>query len=214
MRTVKLLGIAGRTFVRELRLEVASAAEAVRALCALYPEFRPWVIAQAEKGVAWRVVGDGRGLGEDTLALGGSGTLVFAPILEGSGGGGGVWGIVTGVALIAISFIPGIGLGAVAGIRAVGIGLALHGVATLLSTTAKTPLPTSKDPTELDSNLFGRGTSSDAQGEIVPVLYGRRLITNPRVIFLDLGLLPKDRNINRGGTVDLIGFIGREGVRP
>ena len=61
LKTVKLLGAAGRRFGREFRIAVSSPAEAFRALCVLCPGLKAWTLEQHERGVGWRVVTDNPG---------------------------------------------------------------------------------------------------------------------------------------------------------
>lgn len=211
LKTIKLLGAAGRKFGREFKVAVSSPAEAFRALCMFCPNLRAWVLEQHEKGVAWRVItDDSKGLGEHELDREtGVEVIVFAPVLQGAGG---LAQIVTGVVLIGLSFffpafIPlSVGL--------LGGGLVLSGIAQLLTPTpvlsaqSKTGEETAQ---ALESNLFTRNSGNDAQGEVVPVLYGERLVTAPRIVSFDLQLLPASRNIDLTST-GLLGYVNRTGL--
>ena len=211
LKTVLLLGAAGRKFGRKFEIAVKSPSEAFRALCALCPGLRAWTLEQHESGVAWRVITDERkGLEEDQLICEtGCETITFAPVLRGAGGDG-FFSIILGVVLVALAIIvPGIGLT----VGLLGGSLILGGVAQLLTPTPKL----NKDGTgeesslELESNLFTRGASNGAQGEVVPVLYGQRRVPAPRVISFDLRLLPASRSVSTGGTRGLLGYVsGRD----
>lgn len=214
LRTVKLLGAAGRKFGREFKVAVKSPAEAFRALCSLCPELRGWVLEQHEKGVAWRVVtDDSRGVSEDQLRNETSSDVItFAPIMRGAGGNSGFLQIVVGVALIAAALIIPFGaVGGGLGLGLLGGSLVLGGVATLITPTptlpkqAKTGEDNASD--ELNSSLFTRASGNGAQGEVVPVLYGRRRVPAPRLISFDLRLLPSSRNVNTSGTNGLLGYV-------
>ena len=215
VRTVKLLGAAGRKFGREFRLAVKSPAEAYRALCVLCPGLKAWTLEQHEKGVAWRVVTDkAEGLtGEELNRETGVNVITFAPIMKGAGGDGGGLSIVIGVVLIAAALI--IPFAAVGGGLALGLlggSLVLSGIATLLTPTPTIPETgkTGNDSSsELESNLFTRGAGNGGQGEVVPVLYGQRRIPAPRVVSFDLRLLPESRTVNTSGTVGLLGYVNR-----
>ena len=217
MKTIKLLGQAGRIFGRSHRLDVESPAEAIRALCALFPGFRPWVLEQHEAGVGWRVVVQRSYLleGEAIAAHTSSPEIVFAPVLVGSGG---VARIVLGTVLIVGSFfMPA----AFLGISSLSIGLfggalVLGGVAALLTPT---PVVTggskgieNKTTAVLESNLFTRNQGTSGQGEPVPLLYGQRRVVGPRVVSFDLRNLPKNRNEVVGGTQALLGYVAKEGL--
>jgi len=236
LKTIKLIGAAGRKFVREIELAVASPAEAVRALSVLFPEFRAWVIEQAEQGVNWRVITQkGRSINESELDREtDSMQIVFAPIVQGAGGGGGggLWSIIAGVALVAAAiFIPAaaFGLTSMFTVGLVGAGLIFNGVSQMLTPTPAIPQVKGSMPVgnttgsqfggvegsqtkQLESNLFTRGAGTGAQGEAVPVLFGERILDVPRRISFSLENLPKDRTIKTQdlNTDDLIGYVNKQ----
>ena len=215
LKTIRLLGAAGRKFGREFKLAVKSPAEAFRALCVLCPGLRGWVLEQHEKGVAWRVViKERRGITEELLKCETSSDVItFAPTMRGAGGNSGVFQIILGVALIAAALI--IPFGAAGGGLALGLlggSLVLGGVAQLITPTPTLPKQAEtgeQDLEELNSALFTRSGGNDAQAEIVPVLYGRRLVPAPRNISFDLRLLPSSRNVNTSSAVGLLGYVNR-----
>ena len=215
LKTIRLLGAAGRKFGREFKLAVKSPAEAFRALCVLCPGLRGWVLEQHEKGVAWRVVIKERsGINEDLLKCEtSSDTITFAPTMRGAGGNNGVFQIILGVALIAASLI--ITFGTAGGGLALGLlggSLVLGGIAQLITPTPTLPKQAEtgeQDSAELNSALFTRSGGNDAQAEIVPVLYGRRLVPAPRNISFDLRLLPSSRDVDTSSAVGLLGYVNR-----
>ena len=224
LKTVKLLGAAGRKFGREFRLAVKSPGEAVRALIVLFPQFKAWILEQHERGVAWRVVTDNaEGIDVEEIDMGTSSeVLVLAPVLQGAGGG--VGRIILGVVLIAVAFaiiplgIAAAGSGIATGVGLVGASLVLGGVASLL-----TPTPTLSGPNssgvssvsgteasrsaDLESNLFSRNQGTAGQGECVPLVYGQRRISSPRLVSFDLRNLPSSRSISTAGTTGLLGYV-------
>ena len=189
MVTIRLLGEAGRRFGRRFQLAVKTPAEAVRALCVQIPALREYLLHSAEGGINWRVVTDhALGLDEDQLQWPMSKRLVLAPIPVGKGA---VGRIVAGVALLAATFlIPGaaawLGPTAVSLITGVSVSLIFGGVAELLTPTPKMPNvggavgggPTSGRSREdqLRSFTFDKSNANTQQGEVVPVLYGERII--------------------------------------
>ena len=215
LKTIRLLGAAGRKFGREFKLAVKSPAEAFRALCVLCPGLRGWVLAQHEKGVAWRVVIKERsGINEDLLKCDtSSDTITFAPTMRGAGGNSGVFQIILGVVLIAAALI--IPFGVAGGGLALGLlggSLVLGGIAQLITPTPTLPKQAEtgeQDAEELNSALFTRSGGNDAQAEIVPVLYGRRLVPAPRNISFDLRLLPSSRDVDTSSAVGLLGYVNR-----
>lgn len=199
MVTIRLLGEAGRRYGRKFQLAVKTPAEALRALCLQIPGLRQYLLESGEKGIDWRVVTDhAEGLDEDQMLWPLSKRLVLAPLPAGRGG---VGKIIAGVALVAIAIIlPGaglfaggaIGFGTTAGFSAItavagNIGLALifGGVAELLTPTPKMPNVKGiggasssghSQEEQLNSFAFDKSNANTVQGDVVPVLYGERII--------------------------------------
>ena len=215
LKTVRLLGAAGRKFGREFKVAVKSPAEAFRALCALCPGLRAWVLEQHEKGVVWRVIiKDRKGLSaEDLQWETGHEVITFCPTVKGAGGGSssGIFQIILGVALIAAAIIIPFGVASGGlGLGLIGGSLVLGGVAALITPTPTTPRQAEtgeQSLEELNSSLFTRAGGNGDQAEVVPVLYGRRLVPQPRNISFDLQILPSSRDVNTGGTVGLLGYV-------
>ena len=210
--TVKLLGAFGREFGRLHQLVISSPAEAVRALCTLFPAFRQRVLEQAELGVAWRLVtDDARGLDEERAMAGIPGDqLVLAPIIEGRGGFG---RILAGVAFVALGIVTGgagfLGLSATS-LFLTGGALILGGVASLLTRTPRAS--PDADTKDLESNLYSNAAGTGGQGSPVPVVYGLRRIENPLVISMSLGNLPVSRAVDVSSATGLLGFVAGQGV--
>lgn len=228
VKTIRLLGAAGRKFGRKFRVAVKSPAEAVRALMALRPEFKAWVLDQHQRGVVWRVVTD-RPEGIDDTELDretGSETIVLAPVIQGAGGSGGsIFKIILGVVLIAVAIaVPAaaFGLTSMLSVGLIGGGLVLSGIADLITPTPQLSGPkASGGPSsrasgtaaarsaDLESNLFSRNQGTGGQGECVPLLYGQRRVSSPRVISFDLRNLPDSRDIDVAGTAGLLGYVNQ-----
>ena len=193
MVTIRLLGEVGRRFGRRFQLAVKTPAEALRALCVQIPELRQYLLESGEKGINWRVVTDhAMGLEEEQLLWPMSKRMVLAPIPAGRGA---VGRIIAGVALVALAILGPAGvLGAAFAKNAllfqiagtIGGSLLFSGVAELLTPTPKMPNvggrigggPTSGRSTEeqLKSFTFDKSNANSLQGEVVPVLYGERII--------------------------------------
>ena len=91
-----------------------------------------------------------------------------------------------------------------------GGSLVLGGIATLITPTPTTPRQAEtgeQSLEELNSSLFTRAGGNGNQAEVVPVLYGRRLVPQPRNISFDLRILPSSRNVASSGTVGLLGYV-------
>jgi predicted phage tail protein len=180
MRTIRIYGRLARFLGRRtFRAEVASAAEAVRFLLANFP--------QVEKHMAdqyYRVSIGARALDAEELhePAGGSG-ITIVPVI---GGAGAVGRIVAGAALVALSFIPGIGALGVSLLLGVGSSLALGGVAQLL-----TPVPRMAGPGAASLGPMGKAAddndprknysfsgiqNTSRQGVPVPVIYGEVIV--------------------------------------
>lgn len=200
MVTIRLLGEAGRRYGRKFQLAVKTPAEAVRALCLQIPGLRLYLLESGEKGIDWRVVTDhAEGLDEDQMLWPLSKRLVLAPLPAGRGATG---KIIAGVALVALAIfvLPGaligvgtlgtIGLGAFAApVGAIGASLIFGGVSELLTPTPKMPnvkgggLGGGSSATsgrsqeeQLNSFAFDKSNANTVQGDVVPVLYGERII--------------------------------------
>ena len=181
MTTIILLGELGRVFGRRHQMEVHSAAEAIRALSANFPAFERELIASGERGVGYRVLS-----GRDSLALEqlheptGVQRIVISPVITGAGGSG-LGQVLLGAALIAVSWWNPMGWAAAgaflsqATLYSVGTSMILGGVAQMIS-----PAPSSSDPSEKPQNqpsyTFNGAVNTTAQGQPVPVGYGRLIV--------------------------------------
>ena len=207
MVMIRLLGEAGRKFGRRFQLAVKTPAEAIRALCVQIPDLRHYMVQSGEQGIAWRVVTDhAEGLDEDQLMWPMSKRLVLAPIPAGKGA---VGRIVAGVALVAVAvlLLPGAALagalgfsigGQAVGVAAsIGLSMVFGGVAQLLTPTPKMPTVNNvggasttgrSESDQLKSFTFDKSNANTKQGEVVPVLYGERIIGSLPVLSFGLEL--------------------------
>ena len=189
MRAIHLHGrLAARFGAEPFQLDVASLAEAVRALCSIVPGFRAELRQGAYKVIAGRSAEPDRkgGLeldeGQLTLRLGCHRRLHIIPVLQGAGSSG-HGKIILGVALIAGAVLlgpagfglvaagstfMGVGLGSVA---MVGASLVLAGVSQMLAPSLKSPGVALRERQE--SFIFNGPTNATEQGHPVPVVLGR-----------------------------------------
>jgi predicted phage tail protein len=177
MKTIILLGELGKRFGRKHRLDVSSAAEAVRALCANFKEFRQFVASSAERNVAYRVVNGKQDIGEDELHHPATHTIVFAPVVMGANFLKKFGMVILGAVLIAASFfLPPLALVGTATLASVtftiGVSLALGGIAQLLAPSPKAPA----DEDNTSSYIFSGAVNTSAQGATIPVGYGRLIV--------------------------------------
>jgi len=188
LRKIKLYGKLAK-FIghRVLEADVATAAEAVRFLLANWPELEAHMSDQH-----YRV-----SIGTYDLDLeelhhpAGAAPISFVPVVTGAGA---VGRIIAGIALIALSFgiaslaagaalagslsgfaLQAIAFGTQAGLLA-GIGLALGGVAQLLTPTPKVPQGADKQDDPRKSYSFSGIQNTSRQGVPVPIVYGETLV--------------------------------------
>lgn len=204
MKVVKVYG-ALRKRLGQCRFEfdVATPAQAIKALCVNFPGLEKWFIDSEKDGVGYRVAVSKEKITEQDvspLLMPFSEREVFSitPVVAGAGRGAGQ--ILLGAALIAASFaFPGAGLfgttsfsgvaaagsgAAVTGTAAMtaigtavsylGAGLVLQGVANVIS-----PQPGPNDIDEaiqLESFSFSNVVNVSRQGTPVPIAYGRLFV--------------------------------------
>jgi predicted phage tail protein len=198
MKVVKVYG-ALRKRLGQCRFEfdVATPAQAIKALCVNFPGLDKWLIDSEKDGVGYRVaVSKDRVTEKDVspLMMPFSDREVFSitPVVAGAGRGTGQ--ILAGLALVtaAIVFAPagagflGLGAGATAGtftlgaaassaIGSIGLSLVLGGVAQAIS-----PQPgldsTLDESVQLESFTFSNVVNTSRQGMPCPIAYGRLFV--------------------------------------
>jgi len=181
MKVVKVYG-ALRKRLGQCRFEfdVATPAQAIKALCVNFPGLDKWLIDSEQDGIGYRVrIGKEVVKEEDMTPLfmpfSEKEVFTITPVVIGAGGdrqGFGVGQIFIGAALIGASFIPGVGAFAVTALQTVGLSLTLNGIATLVS-----PQPgldsTIDEAAQLESFSFSNVVNTSRQGMPCPIAYGR-----------------------------------------
>jgi predicted phage tail protein len=204
MKVVKVYGeLRKRLGQCRFEFDVATPAQAVKALCVNFPGLDKWLIDSEQDGVGYRVK-----IGKehvtpacfDSLAMPWSEREVFSitPVVAGAGGSG-FSRFFLGAALIGASFFfPGAGLFGTSGLfgagqavvgvssasvltaaaigsglSAIGAGLILSGVADIISPTAPPGLEASKEAAKLQNMSFSGVVNTARQGLPVPIAYGR-----------------------------------------
>ena len=185
MRTVRLYGHLGKQFGRVHRLDVASPAEAVRALSANYPGFNAALVGHAP-GYRMQVAEELIAL--DLMAFQGSADIRIIPVVAGAKNG--IGQILIGALVLAAAFATGgISLGAtglvtsgLVGQMALSFGasLLIGGVTQMLIGAPKTG-GASNAPANTPNYSFNGAVNTIAQGNPVPICYGR-LIVGSQVI--------------------------------
>ena len=204
MKVVKVYG-ALRKRLGQCRFEfdVATPAQAIKALCVNFPGLDKWLIDSEQNGVGYRVAVSKEKATEENFApllMPFSDHEVFSitPVVAGAGRGAGQ--ILLGAALIAVAItVPGAafagagftaaGTAATATAAAIpatfaataaafagnlGIALVLGGVAQAISPQ---PKPTSiEESVQLESFTFSNVVNTSRQGMALPIAYGRLFV--------------------------------------
>jgi len=176
LRTVRLYGSLGSRFGREFKLSVTSPAEAVRALCAMIPGFEVYISNSKRRGEGYGVWAGKRNLREDELqAPSGPDDIRIAPFPLGSKSS---WvSIIAGVVLIVVGVVTSWAGGSY--LIGMGVSMLISGVAQMLVPQSK---PGSGErPENQPSHTFNGPVNTQAQGNPVPLLYGR-MITGSAVV--------------------------------
>jgi len=202
MKVVKVYG-ALRKRLGQCRFEfdVATPAQAIKALCVNFPGLDKWLIDSEQDGVGYRVAVSKEKVTEKNLApllMPFSDHEVFSITPVVAGAGRGVGQILLGAALIAVAIANpavGFGLGGAGGFGAgavgaatsatfgatlaaaagnIGIALVLGGVAQAISPQ---PQPSSLDESvQLESFTFSNVVNTSRQGMALPIAYGRLFV--------------------------------------
>lgn len=177
MKTIHLYGELGKRFGKRHRFQVASVAEAIRALKANLEGFAPYMSRAHLDGFGFHLkVGATSLMKDDELPLPTSefDTIKIIPVIMGSGG---FFKAFLGAALIIGGLaVSGFSFGALTPLGAqmvtVGAGLVIGGVAQLLTGVPQSPTNASHNT----SYLFSGPVNTTAQGGAVPIGYGRLLV--------------------------------------
>lgn len=187
MKTIRLYGHLGATFGRVFRLDVASPAEAVRALLLQLPGFRDAVLSSEGAG-GYRVFAGSDNRDLDTMCHPCSDreSIKIIPVVCGAGKslgqiilgaaliGFGIW---TGGASLAFSAAWSAGGMQLAGYFAtsIGVSLVLGGISQMLVGTPTAPSSVER-PDNKPSYAFDGAVNTAAQGNPVSVCYGQLIV--------------------------------------
>jgi predicted phage tail protein len=179
MVVVLLYGHLAKQFGKRHELDIATPAEAIRAFCANYKDFKNSIMLHDQPG--YRVLAGVEDRAFDVgmqLPVGSSSTIKIIPVIAGSGGGLGR--ILLGAALIGASFIPGLQGVTLLGntlltstLTSVGISMILGGVSSLLFSPPKQQQSSNQRPENKPSYSFNGAINTIGQGNCIPVGYGR-----------------------------------------
>ena len=199
LRTIRLYGKLGARFGRLHRLAVDSAAEAVRALCALKPGFERELMTSRDRGIGYAIFLGKKNLKHTQLSeAADERDIRIAPMLQGAGFGG-IFSIIVGVVLVALACFTGgatlaglmgfqgaaaagaaVGVAGTASMAAMvigklGLALIMTGVAQMLSPQPK-GISARNSPANEPSYSFNGAVNTTAQGGPVPLGYGRMIV--------------------------------------
>lgn len=171
LRTIRLYGHLGERFGRVFRLDVQSPSEAVRALCIQLPGFRQAVVSHPGAAGGYRVSAGNDKRTANTLGIpcGERESIRIVPVLCGAGKNGGVMTIIGAIVVV---------VGAYFGQTwAVGLGMSMMagGIAQMLAKSPVAAAPPDK-PENKASFAFDGAVNTIAQGNPVPICYGRMIV--------------------------------------
>jgi predicted phage tail protein len=175
MKKIQLLGELGKKFGKSFDFDVRNPAEAVKALCANFPEFKQHLVDSEKRGIAYKVLVGKEAKSVDELHNpSGKDSIKFVPILQGAGGG--TLNVILGAVLIAASFIPF--LAPISPyLMSAGIAMVIGGVVQMLTPMPNLNADTSNNqPDNKPSYAFNGAVNTTAQGYPVPVGYGRMIV--------------------------------------
>ncbi|MDP4545892.1 tail assembly protein [Psychrobacter faecalis] len=172
LRRIELHGILAEKFGKSFEFDVASPREACEALSYQVDGFRQFMMTAHESGLFFAVFNDDNNISADEVEMKtGAKIIRIVPKITGAGGDAMGWiQVIAGAALVGVGFlVPGMQplIGA-------GAGLMLGGAAALLMPR---PTITPQDPDgNKPSYAFGGPVTTVAEGNPVPLLYGRRQV--------------------------------------
>ena len=199
MKVVKVYGeLRKRLGQCRFEFDVATPAQAVKALCVNFPGLDKWLVDSEQDGVGYRVkIGKEKvtPTSTDLLAMPWSEREVFSITPVVAGAGGNTFNFIFGGLLIGASFFfPGAGLFGVqaigatgaaglagsgiatsigVGLSAIGAGMVLGGVANIISPMAPPGLEAGREAARLQNMSFSGVVNTARQGLPVPIAYGR-----------------------------------------
>lgn len=180
VKTIRLYGVLGATFGRIHRLAVDSPQEAIKALCTIIPGFQKFILESKDRGLTYAIFEGRNNLSKDDLPLLANGNDIrIAPVIIGSKKAG-IFQTILGAVLVVVGAVMAYMSGGVAsplaaGMMMSGASMMLGGVIQMLS-PMQGGLASRQDPDNKPSYAFGGPVNTIAQGNPVPILYGKRRI--------------------------------------
>ncbi|WP_052284127.1 tail assembly protein [Kluyvera genomosp. 1] len=177
MTQIELHGALGKIFGKTHHRVVSTAREACRALSSTIKGFEQYMNTSKQRGLTYAVYRGHKNIGEDDLGFPVTGEVIrIVPITIGSKKAG-LLQTILGAVLVAVgvvlNFTPF--AGASPFFYQAGGALIIGGIVQMLS-PQPSGLASKQDADNQASYAFGGVTNTAAQGNPVPLLYGRRLI--------------------------------------
>lgn len=173
---IELSGVLGKKFGRVHEMSVHSPAQAVRALCVLLPGFERELMSSKDRGIAYAVFRGKTNIGEAELCHPtGQEKIRIAPVLHGAKSGG-IFQTILGAALVVVGVVgDAFTDGATSPLIGLGLSMMAGGVMQMLS-PQQHGLATQDSAGSGASYNFNGAVNTSAQGNPVPVLYGRAIV--------------------------------------
>ncbi|WP_141967153.1 tail assembly protein [Serratia marcescens] len=176
-RTVRLYGSLGANFGRVHNLVIDTPREAIKALSVTIPGFERFLQTAKGRGLTFAIFNGKNNIGIDEIKFSGCEDIRIAPLIIGSKKAG-VFQTILGAVIVAASAVYGFYTGdwsnAAYGFQ-VGGAMMLGGVVQMLS-PMQNGLARREDPDNKPSYAFGGPVNTIAQGNPVPIGYGKRRI--------------------------------------
>lgn len=175
MRQIRLYGELGKRFGKSYNLCVKTPAEAIRALSVLLDGFESFLFKSQENNIGFKVFNGKVQADESDLKIESTGVIKIVPVLL---GGNGEAKILAGAVLIAAGSIITATTGAAtvgAYFINAGIGMVVAGSVQLLAGKMPSVEPHEKSDSK-PSYVFAGAVNTQAQGQAVPVGYGRHIV--------------------------------------
>ncbi|MBJ9299091.1 tail assembly protein [Citrobacter freundii] len=182
MARIELGGVLGKVFGKYHNRLISRTGEAAIALSKTIPGFESYMVSSKRRGLTFAIFKGKKNVGIDEMGFPIDGDIVrIIPVIMGSKRAGLLQTILGAVLITTAIFVSGgIGAAFTAGgltgfAAATGASLVLGGIVQMLS-PQPAGLASKQDAENRASYAFGGVTNTAAQGNPVPLLYGRRRI--------------------------------------
>ncbi|HHH3033235.1 TPA: tail assembly protein [Serratia marcescens] len=176
-RTIRVYGPL-RQFIKDnrkgvIKLCVNTPQEAIKALCTVLPGFETFMQTSKRRGLTFAIFNGKRNIDRDELNFSGVEEIKIVPVTIGSKKAGMFQTILGAVLVVAGALLWATPMGAP--LVASGAGMVLGGVVQMLS-PMQGGLARREDPDNKPSYAFGGPVNTIAQGNPIPIGYGKRRI--------------------------------------